>query len=156
MGSAIGPAFTYLVTNVPAQMQAVFADVAVNDGWVTDVSRHIFVIGRNSVDVAQASSGTNVFVELGAQHIEETFEIPCYIDCGTGGDDQSESRNDAVAMFDAFVTFLRSDLTLGGALTNGRYAQLGSVQVDQTYNEGEAMQGRRTVISFSVVCRNKY
>ena len=155
MGSAIGPAFTYLMTNLPAALQAVDSSVAVVDGWSNQLPDDIFVVGRASETDQEASVGTDALMILGGEQIDEEFIIPCYIDCFRGGDDQSEARNAALAYLDAFVKFLATDRTLGGALQNGRYARMDAVRIDGPVLE-DAAAGRRCVVQFSIRCQNQY
>lgn len=155
MGSAIGPAFTYLTTNLPAQLQAVDSSVAVVDCWANDLPDDVFVIGRAADTDAESALGTHALTLIGGELVDEEFVIPCIIDCFRGGDDQSEARNAALAYFDAFVKFLASDRTLGGVLLNGRYARLDAIRIDGSAL-ADAPAGRRCVIQFSIRCQNQY
>ena len=58
--------------------------------------------------------------------------------------------------FDAFVSFLRSDLSLGGALWSGYFAQITNHSMTETHDPAEAEEGRRCLISFSLHCKNRY
>lgn len=154
--SAIGPVFTYLIANLPGVVQAVYPAVVVADGWVTDVGDDMLIIGSSGPDTPESDQATHLYQELGAQRVEEQFEIPCYIDCWVGGSDQSEARNRALAIFNAVVTFVRSDLTFGGALLSGRWGQITNIRMEHTRDITEAQSGRRWTISFSISCKNLY
>lgn len=157
MGTAIGAAIDYLVANVPHALEtAGLGGVIVADGWVTDVADQMFVIGRGSPEAPQAEAGVDAIMLLGGGEVDEEFTIPCYIDTWRGGIDQAGVRADAVAAFDAFVSLLRSDRTLGGCLQGGFYAQITNHSVNQTSDPAEAAEGRRCLISFSLHCRNRY
>lgn len=156
MGTAMGAVFEYLVTQLPAPLAAVDPSAVVADGWVNDVADHLFVVGRNAPDTPEAEAGLDGFILLGGMQMDEEFTVPCYIDCWAGGDDQATVRNAAIALFDAFVAFLKADLTLGGALKGGYYAELTSHTVIQTNDPDEAAAGRRCVITFSLHCKSRY
>lgn len=156
MGSAIGPAFTYLLTNLPATLEAVGdGSIAVVDGWATTLPDDIFVLGRNDWPDQEASAGTHALQLIGGELVEEEFIIPCFIDCFRGGDEQKQARDAALAYLDAFVKFLASDRTLGGALLNGRYARLDALTIDGPVPD-ETSAGRRCQIKFSIRCQNQY
>lgn len=155
MGSAIGPAFTYLLAGVPAVIAAIDPAAAVVDGWTNVLPDDFMVIGRGSDADQTQASGMDAYVLLGGAMLDEEFTIPCYIDCFRGGDNQAEARNAALAYFNAFVKFLATDLTLGGALGNGRYARMDAIHIDGPVLE-DAADGRRCVISFTVRCQNQY
>lgn len=156
MGTAIGPALIYFMTNGPAVIAAVNPGAVVTLGWPDDVADDVMVFGRTLPDDSQAEVGTQAYVELGAQRVDEAFDLPFFIGCGRGGDDQTEAMLAAVAMFDAFFAFLRTDLTLGGALHDGRIAQITSHRMRATQDTREAKQGRRWLITATVTCKNRY
>jgi len=156
MGTAIGPVFDYLNANLPAALLAVNANVGFNDGWAGEIVDDMFFMGRTDPNQGEAEAGAMAYLELGAQRVTEEFDIPFFIDSWRGGSDQSESRNAALLLFDAFVAFLRTDLTLGGALHAGRYAQISSTTMVQTPDAESAKNGRRCLIFFRVTCKNIY
>lgn len=155
MGSAIGPAFAYLMANLPGVLQAVDPTVGVVDGWADELPRDFFVVGRASDSDQEASTSVDAYTLLGGELLDEEFILPCYIDCWRGGNDQSLARNAALAYLDAFIKFLAGDLTLGGALHNGRYARMDAIRIDGPV-PGDAVAGRRCVIQFSIRCQNQY
>jgi hypothetical protein len=154
--SAIGPVFDYLMANLQGVVTAVSPAAVVQDGWPATIGNDMVLVGRSGPDASDASSGTHVYQELGALRVEEAFEIPCFIDCFVGGTDQGEARAKALAIFNAIVTFLRTDLTFGGALNNGRFGQMTNIRMDHTRDPAEAADGRRCLIFFTLSCRNLY
>lgn len=157
VASAIGPVFDYLLAGLPAVITAVSPNASVQDGWVNDMTNEMVVLGATAVDAPDAqTTGTHVYQELGAARVEEAFDIPAYVDCVVGGIDQSEARNNALVIFNAIVAFVRTDLTFGGALLNGRIGQLTNIRMDHTRDPVEAQAGRRCVIYFTVSCHNLY
>lgn len=155
MVSAIGPVFDYLMGNLPAVLTAVNPAVAVVDGWASTLPQDIFVVGRVSDADQEASAGVDAYTLLGGALLDEEFVIPCLIDCWRGGEDQSEPRAAALGYLNAFVKFLASDLTLGGALHNGRYARMDAIHMDGPVPD-DAVSGRRCVIQFQIRCQNQY
>ena len=154
--SAIGPVFDYLNAQLPAVVQAVSPFCSVQDGWINDMTDAMVVIGRTAADSQGAETGSHIYQELGAGRVEEQFDIPCYVDVAVGGDQQSEARKSALAIFNAIVTFLRQDMTFGGALQNGRWGWVKDIRMDHTQDPAEASAGRRCVIFFTLSCRNLY
>lgn len=157
MGSSIGPAFTYLLANLPAALMAVDSSAAVFDGWPTDRSTaNQFVIGRSGpANETSAVAGVDALTILGAGRVDEDYEIPCYIQTYVGGDNQAEARNAALVLWDAFMHFLSLDRTLGGALTTGGWAEIGHIQIEATPEEN-VESGRFCLMTFSIHCKNKY
>lgn len=155
MGSAIGPVFNYLLTGFAPVLAAVDDSASLIDSWANDLPDDYFVIGRGNDSDQEAAAGVDDYTLLGGQLLDEEFTIPCYIDCFRGGDDQSEARDAALAYFNAFVKFLATDLTLGGALQRGRYARLETIHMDGPVTE-DADARRRCVISFTIRCANQY
>jgi len=162
MGTAIGPVFTYLLAQLPAAVHAVDANALISDGYpitFPTAGAALVGVGAESTRIESSSgSAARAYVELGAQHVNEDFSIPFYVAVAVGGNDQAAARNPAIATFDAICALIASDLSLGGALKNGRWAEIGPVTVTQTPppSEGSAATGRWCVISASVHCLNNY
>jgi hypothetical protein len=154
--SAIGPVFDYLLAGLPAVVTAVSPNASVQDGWVNDMTDQMVVLGTTPDAPDAQTSGTHLYQELGAGRVEEAFEIPAYVDCVVGGSVQAEARAAALVIFNAIVAFVRTDLTFGGALLNGRIGQLTNIRMDHTRDPVEAQAGRRCVIYFTISCHNLY
>lgn len=155
MGSAIGPAFDYLLAGLPAALEAVDSSVEVAEAWSTAEVDDMVVIGRAADQDQEAAAGTYALTLLGEELVDEEFVIPILIDCFRGGDDQAAARSAALAYFDAFVKFIATDRTLGGALQNGRYARLDAITIDGPVL-AEALAGRRCQIKTALRCQNQY
>lgn len=152
--------FDYLLAQVPAVVVAVDATAIVVDGPVADYiapppAPMVFIGARDPI-TPLAAQGTRNYVELGRLKVDEDFYVPCYIDAASGGAAQSVSRNAALAVYDAIVHLIQGDMTLGGALLDGRTAEITDVQMIQTDTEEEAEDGRRCVLTFNVHCQNHY
>lgn len=156
MGTSIGPAFSYLLANLPAALQAVNTNAQVFDSWATDENCPAqFVIGRSQPNESSMMVGSNDLQILGAGRVDEDYEIPCYLLTFAGGTNQAEARSSAVALWDAWVHFLASDRTLGGAISQGGWAQVARINYDGTPPENAA-QGRFCLITFTLRIRNHY
>lgn len=160
MSSAIGAAFTYLLAQLPAVIQAVDANGIIVDGPVAPAlpppPTPMLFVGATDPQNGVATQGTRNYLELGGRKVNEEFFIPCYIDSSVGDTNQAAARNIALAVYDGVVHLIASDLTLGGALLNGRWAEITDIQMVMTETEAEADDGRRCVITFKVHCLNHY
>lgn len=159
--SALSGAFDYLVAHLPAVVTAVDPNGIVSEGWVATAPpppAPIVVVGMPSPDNASAADETRQYLALGSGQVEESFDIPCYIDVYVAGitGAQGQARAIACLVFDGVVDLIRSDLTLGGVLKRGRVAQLTDIRLVATRDEEEAQAGRRSVLSFVVRCANFY
>lgn len=156
--SSIGPAFDYLLANLPAVIAAVDPETEVSDSWPTDSQcQRMFVIGRESPEHSTSAAGTQALIVLGASRADETYEIPCFIQVLSGGTNataQEATRTAALLVFNTFVSWLFRNLNLGGALQMGN-AQISSIQIDGTPPDYLGT-GRSTLISFGLRCTNKY
>lgn len=160
MSSAIGPVFTYLLTNFAAAVQAVDATALIVDGPVPDYlpppPAPVVFVGAQSPISAVAGDSTRAYLNLGALKADEDFTIPCYIDASAGGNDQAAARNSALDAYNAIVHVIQGDMTLGGLLLAGRVAEIADIQIIQTDGDEEANDGRRCIITFRVHCQNHY
>ena len=158
-GSALSGVVDYFLTNLPTYVHAVDPQATIQENYVWTVApigTSMVVIGGENPASAAAGEATRQYMELGSGRIEETFSIPCYIDCATGGTDQSTSRRQAWAIFDQVVALVRTDLTFGGLLHNGRVGELNDISGTGTRDEDEAADGRRYTVTFKVTARNFY
>lgn len=149
----------YLLAQLPAVVSAVDPNGIVVESWVTTIPpapAPIVVVGAPHPDDATTADETRQYLTLGAGNVEETFKIPCYIDVSVGGTDQSLARKPVLVIFDGVVDLIRADLTLGGNLKRGRFAQLTDIMLVGTRDVETATAGRRSTLSFSVVCANFY
>ena len=72
---------------------------------------------------------------LGNKARGEEIDIPCYVDSYSGDTDTATRRNAAFALLAAAENALRADLTLGGAVPQPGYAELGSYELHQEQTE---------------------
>lgn len=158
MASAMGPVFDFLLGDpLKAALLAVNPLVDVVDGFDSSGADDRLVIGRaDPGDSAPSLDGTQMHLELGAQRIEERFDVPCYFDSWRGGGEasQAETRDAVLDLFNALVTYLQLDLTLGGALN--RYAEITAVRMIPTPDLEHANDGRRQILFFTITCKNKF
>lgn len=159
MTLSIGPATDYLYT----QAQTVCAAVTVNgaqavavDGWPYELDWGMFVVGLSAPppDPVGDTTGTRSWASLGQMRLQEDYTIPCYIDVRVGEATQKQVRDLTASLFDPFWALLRADLTLGGVLGEGRYAEITDLTSTPSNVGTAAEQGRRQLVTFGVHCRN--
>ena len=159
MTLSVGAATDYLVQTATQAAVGITVEgqlVVVHDGEPATVTLGQFVIGLSDPppQMAGDTTGTRGFMGVGAQRLEEDYTVPCYIDIRVPGTVQKTARDIAVSVFDAFWPLIRADLTLGGALKGGRYAEITEV-THMASNVGTVAEpGRRHLIAFGVHCRN--
>lgn len=157
--SAVSGTIDYLLTTFTTAAHTVDSQSVVVESWPSTIPKAgvpLVVVAAPHPDDATSADETRQYLALGSGSVEEAFDIPCYIDVGVGGLDQSVARKKACLVFDAFVDAIRADLTLGGNLKRGRFAQLTDITLVGTRDPDEAQQGRRSVLSFRVKCANFY
>ena len=158
--SALSGSMDYLLSGLPAVVAAVDANGVVSEGFPTFVPpppAPILVVGMAHPLDATAADETRQYMALGSGVVEEDFTIPCYIDVAISGiDEQTNARRKACLIFDGVVDFVRADLSLGGVLRRGRFAEITDILLIATRDEEEAATGRRSIIGFRVHCRNLY
>lgn len=145
--SAIPQAIDYLVAGTRA-LPEFAAPVVVSDGWPVEDGTDAIAIGVRPTAEDGTTGSDNTWAQLGAQMEREVFDIPCELASFVGGDSAKDARDAAFRLFDAFLTFVRSDRTLGGIQPGN--AQVLNVDVDQTATPAEAGEGRVCWIKFSV------
>lgn len=158
MGTAIGAVIDYCVTGLPAALKPIDDQVLVFDNWPTDKSHSWVVIGHQGYESGEAADADAAWYDIGAQRIEETFTVPCFIDVFRDGPAQKPARDAAIALYDGVVKFLAADPTLGGALLRGRVAIASHLQLRQTEDSDDTGSGglRRALLSFHLACKNAY
>ena len=159
MGTVIGAVIDYLVAGLPAPLSAIAADVVVADNEPGLTSESLIVIGRAAPDSGTAAGGQDDYRILGARRLSEDWTLDGYIHCLRDGPAQKPARDAAIGLYDGLISFLQSDLTLGGLLTFGRYARAGGVQLTQTQDDedtGASGAQRMAMISFELVIPNTY
>jgi len=153
-GTAIGRAVDYLVTQITALPAA--AQAVVSDGF--PASRADLMV---SVGVTNEDGGSEFEINwagLGAGREDELFSIPVLIEAYAGGGPEvmSTVRLNAVAVLDAVNGLIRTDRTLGGALTSPGVAQVRNIRLVQTNTPEEAGEGRYARIYLDVVCTSRF
>lgn len=153
--SSVPAAVDYLVAAARA-LPGMPETLQVSDGFPAGNGNPAFAIGVVPWDDGDTPNEV-VHAQLGAQMERETYEIPCEIAAGVGGGEEAAktARDQAFAIFNAFVTQIRRDRTLGGALHSGA-ALVTRVRMDQTAEPGEAGTGRICSIKFVVRCDNRF
>lgn len=155
--SAIPGAYTHLLTLAGTATQNI-AGAVVADGWTDKRSHTMFGVGADVPPffetIATGVEGRPHWAGVGAKGVNEDFVIPCYIYLGKGAADNSTVRAAAFAIWDAFLVLLIADLSLGGALTGGRYAEIEDLNSSGPRTSSEAEGGRYCLITFNVHCTN--
>lgn len=159
MTISIGAATDYLYTKAQTATSGLLVNgdpVLVIDGWPDEVAFGMFVIGLSSPppDGAAETSGTRAWAALGAQRTQEDYTIPCYIDIRVAGKTQKTARDISESIFNTFWALLAADLTLGGALKGGRYAEITDFNCLPGNLGTVGEPGRRQFTTFGVHCRN--
>lgn len=158
MPSSVAGVFTYLLAQTPAVITAVDSTGQVFDGYVDDppvIPAPLLVIGADAPLTSFAEDGTRKYVELGPNGVDEDYNVPCYILTFRGDTNQAAARAQALSIFDGFVKMVAQDMTLGGNLLSGRWAEIVDIQIVQT-DPDQANDGRCCVIAFKVHCVNHY
>lgn len=152
--SSIPAAVDYLVATARA-LPGLTAE-AVSDGFPVTGANPAFAVGIVPYDDGSTQNEV-VHGQLGAQMEREFYDIPCEIAAGGGGGEEAAktARDAAFGVFNAFVTAIRQDRTLGGALHSGA-ALVTGVRMDQTATPEEAGRGRVCSIKFVVRCENRF
>lgn len=152
--SSIPAAIDYLVAT--ARTVPGLAADAVDDGFPVGAANPSFALGIIPFDDGDTPNEV-VHAQLGAQMEREIYEVPCEIAAGVGGGGEAAkaARDIAFGIFNAFVTKIRQDRTLGGALHSGA-ALISGVRMEQTFEPEEAGRGRVCSIKFVVRCENRF
>jgi hypothetical protein len=87
---------------------------------------------------------------IGTLRIDESFDIPCFLECVSGDDDLLALRNAAFDLLDDLSTALAADITLGGLVQQGA-AILGNGRLIP----GQQEKGASTAIPFVVHCETR-
>jgi len=164
MGVSIGAAIDYLMTGsnpggtLGAALTAVDATALLSDNDPTLTSQSMVYIGRTDPDNANAATGSRQFIVLGAGRSQEDYIIPCFISVNRPGPAQKPARDAALALFDVIAHFVQLDLTLGGVLTQGRFANISELTLTQTRDDADTAGGAMQVawVMFGIHCTNHY
>lgn len=159
MTLSIGAATDYLVNIAASAVSGMTVNgqpVVVADGEPDELTFGMFVIGLDTPppDTSGDTAGTRAWMGLGAKRVEDDYLIPCYVDVRVAGNVQKTARDAAVGIFNAFWPLFAADLTLGGALTGGRYAEIVNYIATARSVGTVAEPGRRQFIQFAVHCRS--
>ena len=158
--SALSGVMDYLLAQFGTALHNVDPDGVIDEGiptFVPPAPHPLLIVGMPHPEDATAADGLRNYFALGSGGFEEEFEVPCYIDVGVAGPlEQGTARRSALLVFDGCVDAIRADLTLGGLLKKGRWAEIPTSQLVATRDEQEATKGRRSILSFRVKCRNFY
>jgi hypothetical protein len=150
--SSIPAALEYLVAQVAALPQC-RSPVTVSDGPGARGNDGV-VIGVTPDD--EGTENDVVYAQLGAQMERETYVIPCEVwTKRSGANAQRDARRAAFVIYNAIVTKVRADRTLGGALHSGA-ALVTNVVLRQANSPVEVGEGRVCEIRFVVRCENRF
>jgi hypothetical protein len=153
--SSIPAAIDWLYAEVRALPECA-APVTVHDGFPAGTGATAVAIGVRPHEDGDTEDEV-VEAQLGAQLEWEQYLIPCIVSAWIGGGEESTktARDAAFTVFNAIVTRIRQDRTLGGAL-HSSYALVTGIQVEQTFTPTQAGEGRTCSISFNVRCKNRF
>lgn len=155
MGTVIGQAIDYLVTNLAAPATVAVPDAMVIDGATADaLSTSMIWIGRNAPEDLTAALGNRNIPNLGRRRVDETWTVHGFTDAQREGTSQKGSRDAALSLFDVVTHLVGTDPSLGGLLTNAWYCTVPTGELIQPDppNTGAC----RTVVLFSIEIRNRY
>lgn len=163
MGTSIGPAIDYLIsgtsstlgTTLGAALTAADPAATLVDGIATELSQSMVFIGKAGPDSATTETGSQALLVLGAGRAQEDYDIPCFAYAFRPGPTVKPARDAAILLFDTVAHFVASDRTLGGLLLQGRFAEIGNVDLNQDVDD-ETGATRIVWLSFSIHCRNHY
>lgn len=151
--SSIPAVIDYLVTEIRALPECK-APCSVHDGFPVGTGNPAVAIGvvphEDGVTAAEV-----VHAQLGAQMEWETYNVPIVVSAYVGGSDAKPARDKAFTVYNAIVTLVRADRTLGGLLHGGA-AIVTSTRVDQTTAAEQAGEGRACAVAFLVQCKNRF
>lgn len=153
--SSIPAAIDYLVAAVRALPECA-TPVTVHDGFPAGSGNPAVAIGV----VPQEDGATPddvVYGQLGAQMEREHYDIPCEVVAWVGGGEEATkaARDAAFTIYNAVVTKIRQDRTLGGSLHSGA-ALVTGMRLDQTSDPQQAGEGRACSIKFVIRCENRF
>lgn len=153
--SSIPAAVDYLVT-ATRSLPEFAAPATVHDGFPVGPGNPALAIGVIPNEDGDTPNEV-VHAQLGAQMEREFYDIPCEIAAWVGGGEEAAkaARDMAFALFNALVTKVRQDRTLGGALRSGA-ALVTGVSMDQTATSADAGTGRNCSIKFVIRCENRF
>lgn len=153
--SSIPAAIDYLVAQTRALPEC--ADpVTVHDGFPAGSGNPAVAIGVVPHEAGDTSDEV-VHAQLGAQMEREYYDIPCEVVAWVGGGEEAvkTARDAAFTIYNAIVTRVRQDRTLGGALHSGA-AIVTTMRMEQTSEPIQAGEGRACSIKFAVRCENRF
>jgi len=153
--SSIPSTIDYLVAQIAALPECA-APCTVHDGFPAATGNPAVAIGVVPFEDGNTPNEV-VHAQLGAQMEWETYNVPCVVSSWVGGGDEAAkpARDAAFTIYDAIVTKVRADRTLGGSLHSGA-AIVTQTRVDQTVTAEEAGEGRSCSIAFVVQCKNRF
>lgn len=153
--SSINTAIDYLVQQIRALPECA-APCSVHDGFPAGTGNPAVAIGVVPHEDGNTAAEV-VHAQLGAQMEWETYNIPCVVSSWVGGgeDAMKPARDAAFTVYNAIVTLVRADRTLGSLLRGGA-AIVTQTRVDQTVTADQAGEGRSCAIAFLVQCKNRF
>lgn len=137
----------YLV-NTTRGLTEFASPVVVSDGDPIAGSASGIAIGVTPED--PDSENSLEYAQTGAQAEWENVDIPCILWAEVGGDKMKPARDAAFVLFNAFMTMIRTDRSLGDAVKSNpagvRVARVSQTRIDS---------GRRCEIRFNVSYKSR-
>ncbi len=151
--SSIPAGIDYLVAQVTALPECALP-VIVEDGFPARWADDVVVIGITPED--DDTENPVLHAQLGAQLEYEDPAVPCLVRSYRAGENAMKAaRAAAFGMYDAIVTRVRADRSLGGAVHSGAAIVTG-MRMTQTGQAVEAGAGRTCDIRFVVTWHNRF
>lgn len=131
---------------------ALTGSATVYDGqWVTAPSGTESYLTVGWTPDADGPTGEQEWVGLGNRARDERIDVPCYVDAYTGDTDTAARRTAAFALLGAVEDVIRADPTIGGAVPQPGWSQIGSYSVRQEQTES----GLEVGITFHVLVQTR-
>lgn len=84
-----------------------------------NIARRVIVGGGPETEGAPEILFDREWAGLGAQRMDESFDIPCHLECASGDEDATALRDAAFDLLDDLTASLAADPTLGGLIDLG-------------------------------------
>lgn len=135
-----------------SMLTAALPAITVYDGpWVTPPETTDSFITVGWTPDGENPTGEQAWAGLGNKARDERIDIPCYADAYSGDTATKARRDAASALLAAAENALRTDTTLGGAIPNPGWAQIGSYSIRQEQTEA----GLEVGITFHVLVNTR-
>jgi hypothetical protein len=125
------------------------------DGQPSSLSNGMFIIGVSGpADITTEIPVSREWSPYGDRWVDETYDVPGCIDIRLGGKGatQKAARDICEGVFNAFWALVTADPSLGGALEQGRPAEITTLRFSPSLAGTAAEPAHRHFASFNVHC----